>query len=45
VEGITVHQNRMIDMGSFVNDTRFDLFTISGVIEKRAQALVLVKAK
>lgn len=45
VEGITIHQNRMIDMGSFVNDTRFDLFTISGVIEKRAQALVLVKAK
>lgn len=45
VEGITVHQNRMIDMGSFVNDTRFDLFTIAGVIEKRAQALVLVKAK
>ena len=45
VEGITIHQNRMIDMGSFVNDTRFDLFTISGTVEKRAQALVLVKAK
>lgn len=45
VEGITVHQNRMIDMGEFVNDTRFDLFTISGTIEKRAQALVLVKAR
>ena len=45
VEGITIFQNRMIDMGSFVNDTRFDLFTISGTVEKRAQALVLVKAK
>lgn len=45
VEGITVFQNRMIDMDSFVNDTRFDVFTLSGTVEKRAQALVLVKAK
>jgi len=45
VEGITIHQNRLIDMGQFVNDTRFDLFTLSGVVEKRAQSLVLLKAK
>lgn len=45
VEGITIFQNRMIDMGAFTNDTRFDLFTLSGTIENRAQALVLVKAK
>ena len=45
VEGITIFQNRMVDMNTFVNDTRFDLFTLSGTIENRAQALVLVKAK
>ena len=45
VEGITIHQNRLVDMGQFVNDTRFDLFTISGTVEKRAQSLVLLKAK
>ena len=45
VEGITIFQNRRIDMDKFVNDTRFDLFTLSGTIEKRGQALVLVKAK
>ena len=44
VEGITIFQNRMIDMGAFVNDTRFDLFTLAGTVENRAQALVLVKA-
>lgn len=45
VEGITIFQNRLIDMGAFTNDTRFDLFTLSGTVENRAQALVLVKAK
>lgn len=45
VEGITIFQNRLIDIGAFVNDTRFDLFTLSGTVENRAQALVLVKAK
>lgn len=45
VEGITIFQNRLVDMDNFVNDTRFDLFTLSGTVEKRAQALVLVKAK
>ncbi len=45
VDRITIHQNRRIDMDAFVNDTRFDLFTLSGTVEKRAQALVLVKAK
>ena len=45
VDRITIHQNRRLDMDAFVNDTRFDLFTLSGTVEKRAQALVLVKAK
>lgn len=45
VDRITIHQNRRLDMDAFVNDTRFDLFTLSGTVEKRAQSLVLVKAK
>lgn len=45
VQGINIFTNRLIDIKEMINDTRFDLFTISGVVEKRAQALVLVKAK
>jgi hypothetical protein len=45
VEGITIFTNRLIDLNNMINDTRFDLFTLSGTVEKRAQSLVLVKAK
>lgn len=45
VQGVTIFTNRLIDIGNMINDTRFDLFTISGTVEKRAQSLVLVKAK
>ena len=45
VDQVTIHQNRRTDMDTFVNDIRFDLFTLSGTVEKRAQALVLLKAK
>ena len=45
VQGVTIFTNRLIDIANMINDTRFDLFTISGTVEKRAQALVLVKAK
>lgn len=45
VEGVTVFQNRRIDIDNMVNDTRFDMFTISGTVEKRAQALILCKVK
>ena len=44
VEGITIFQNRLIDLSNMKNDTRFDLFTISGTVEKRGQSLVLIKA-
>lgn len=44
VEGITIFKSRLVDLNKMVNDTRFDLFTISGMVEKRGQALVLVKA-
>lgn len=45
VEGITVFQNRLTDLDNFTTGTRFDTFTLAGTVEKRAQALVLVKAK
>lgn len=45
VEGITIFQNRRIDIDNMVNDTRFDTFTISGTVEKRAQSLILCKVK
>ena len=45
VEGVTIFTNRLIDIANMINDTRFDLFTLAGVVEKRAQALILVKAK
>lgn len=45
VQGVTIFTNRLINLEKMINDTRFDLFTISGTVEKRAQALVLVKAK
>lgn len=45
VQGVTVFQNRMTDLDSFITGTRFDLFTMSGVVDKRAQAVVYVKAR
>lgn len=44
VQGVNIFTNRLIDIAKMINDTRFDLFTISGTVEKRAQALVLIKA-
>ena len=45
VQGITVFQNRLTDLDNFTTGTRFDTFTLAGTVEKRCQALVLVKAK
>ena len=45
VQGITVFQNRMTDMDNFTTGTRLDTFTMSGVVDKRAQAVVYVKAR
>lgn len=45
VEGLTIFQNRRIDIDNMVNDTRFDTFTLSGTVEKRAQALILCKVQ
>lgn len=43
VAGVTVHQNRIIDLDNMVNDTRWDIVEIDGVVEKRANTLVLIK--
>ena len=45
VQGVTVFQNRLTDLDNFETGTRFDTFTLAGTVEKRAQALILVKAK
>lgn len=45
VQGITVFRNRMTDMDAFTTGTRLDTFTMSGVVDKRCQAIVLVKAR
>lgn len=45
VQGITVFQNRMTDMDAFTTGTRLDTFTMSGVVDKRCQAVVYVKAR
>ena len=45
VQGITVFRNRMTDMDAFTTGTRLDTFTMSGVVDKRAQAVVYVKAR
>lgn len=45
VQGITVFQNRLTDLDEFTTGTRFDTFTLAGTVEKRCQALVLIKAK
>ena len=45
VEGVTVFQNRRIDIDNMVNDTRFDTFTLAGTVENRAQSLILCKVK
>lgn len=45
VQGITVFQNRMTDMDAFTTGTRLDTFTMSGVVDKRLQAAVYIKAR
>ena len=45
VQGITVFRNRMTDMDAFTTGTRLDTFTMSGVVDKRCQAVVYVKAR
>lgn len=43
VEGLNVHQNRLVDIEKMTNYTRFDLPVLAGTVEPRAVAMVLVK--
>lgn len=43
VEGVTVHQNKMVDLEMMTNITRFDTVILAGVVDPRAQAYFLVR--
>lgn len=43
VNEITVHQNRLVDLRAMTNDTRWDIVTLSGIVEPRANVMVFVK--
>ena len=43
VEGLTVHQNRLVDLRDMTDDTRWDIVTLCGTVEPRACAAFYVK--
>lgn len=43
VEGLTVHQNRLVDLREMTDDTRWDIVTLCGTVEPRAVAAFYVK--
>lgn len=43
VEGLTVHQNRLVDLRDMTDDTRWDIVTLAGTVEPRAVAAFYVK--
>lgn len=43
VAGLTVHQNRLVDLRAMTNDTRWDIVTLAGTVEPRAVAMFYVK--
>lgn len=43
VEGLTVHQNRLVDLREMTDDTRWDIVTLAGTVEPRAVAMFYVK--
>lgn len=44
VEGVTVHENRVIDLEEMINGTRWDIVALYGIVERRAVVNVLCKA-
>lgn len=45
VQSITVFRNRLTDLDQFTTGTRLDVFTISGVVDKRCQCAVYIRAR
>jgi hypothetical protein len=43
VAGLTVHQNRLVDLKAMTDDTRWDIVTLAGVVDGRAQCAFYVK--
>ena len=43
INGVTIHKNKLVDLENMVNNTRFDVVTLAGVVEPRAVSYVLVK--
>lgn len=43
VEGVTVHQNKLVDIDTMENNTRWDVVTLAGVVEPRAVSYFYVK--
>jgi len=43
VEGLIVHQNRLVDLRNMTDDTRWDIVTLCGCVEPRAQVMFYVK--
>lgn len=43
VEGLTVHQNRLVDLRDMTDDTRWDIVTLAGTVEPRSVAAFYVK--
>lgn len=43
VEGLTVHQNRLVDLRDMTDDTRWDIVTLCGCVEPRAVSMFYVK--
>ena len=43
VEGLTVHQNRLVDLRDMTDDTRWDIVTLAGTVEPRGVSMFYVK--
>lgn len=43
VNGVTIHKNKLVNLVSMENTTRFDVVSLAGIVEPRAVAYVLVK--
>lgn len=43
VMGVTVHQNKLVDLAKMENITRFDTVVLAGIVEPRCNAYVLIK--
>lgn len=43
VEGLIVHQNRLVDLREMTDDTRWDIVTLAGTVEPRCVAMAYIK--